>query len=63
VLAASFYTKVGWQMWSGSNSALSLRASFKTAIMSHSSYVEVYLNDITNPANATSLQYLTQGRI
>lgn len=63
LLGASAYTSVGWQMWGGNNTATSLHTSFQTAIMSHASYVEVYLNDITNPANATSLRYLTAGKV
>ena len=63
LLSASVYTKVGWQMWSGGNTAAQLKAAFRIAIMSRASYVEVYLKDIVNPLNASSLQYLAVGSL
>jgi hypothetical protein len=45
-------------MWSGSNTEAQLLAAFKTAVLSHSKYVEVYMSDIVNPSNVTALRYL-----
>lgn len=55
---ASATTTVGWQEWGGNNTASNLKASFVTAIATHASYVEVYLDDCTNPKNAPAIRYL-----
>jgi hypothetical protein len=54
----SLTTRIGWQMWGGSNSSSYLMSAFQVAISSRASYVEVYLNDCVNPANASALTYL-----
>jgi hypothetical protein len=59
LLTLSRTTRIGWQLWGGNNSASYLMAAFRVAIASHASYVEVYRNDCTNPANAAALAYLT----
>jgi hypothetical protein len=51
-------TRVGWQMWGGDNSASTLMNAFKVAVASHASYLEVYLNDCVNPANAAAISFL-----
>ena len=54
----SLTTRIGWQLWGGGNSSSYLMSAFRVAIASHASYVEVYLKDCTNPANASALAYL-----
>jgi hypothetical protein len=61
ILHYSATTKVGWQLWAGNLSATNLMQSFRIALASHASYVEVYLNNCTNPADLTALRYLAQG--
>jgi hypothetical protein len=56
VLSAT--TRIGWQMWGGDNSSSTLMDAFHVAVASRASYVEVYLNDCVNPANASALAYL-----
>lgn len=51
-------TRIGWQMWGGDNSSTTLMDAFHVAVASHASYLEVYLNDCVNPANAAALAYL-----
>jgi hypothetical protein len=51
-------TDVGWQMWGGGDGPAYLYAAFGTAIASDASYVEVYLVDCTNPADAGAIAYL-----
>jgi hypothetical protein len=51
-------TRIGWQMWGGNNSSSTLMDAFHVAVASHASYLEVYLNDCVNPANAAALAYL-----
>jgi hypothetical protein len=58
LLSLSTTTRIGWQMWGGNNTAAYLMSAFQVAIASHASYVEVYLNDCVNPANASALAYL-----
>ena len=49
-------------MWGGNNSSSTLMDAFHVAVASHASYLEVYLNDCVNPANAAALAYLaTEG--
>lgn len=54
-------TKVGWQMWAGNISAANLMIAFEIAVDSRASYVEVYLNNCTNPADLPALKYLAHG--
>jgi beta-galactosidase GanA len=63
LLTASTYTKVGWQMWFGDNTPDKLRPAFAIAVRTHASYVEVYLNDITNPTDAQPLKDLATGNV
>lgn len=51
-------TRIGWQLWGGNNNESYLMGAFHVAVASHASYVEVYLNDCVNPANAPALAYL-----
>jgi hypothetical protein len=51
-------TRIGWQMWGGDNSSSALMSAFHVAVASHASYLEVYLDDCVNPANAAALAYL-----
>ncbi len=58
LLALSQTTRIGWQMWAGGNSSSYLMSAFQVAIASHASYLELYLNDCVNPANAAAIAYL-----
>jgi hypothetical protein len=61
ILHLSATTKVGWELWAGGLSPANLMSAFTVAHQSHASYVEVYLNNCTNPADLTTLNFLAHG--
>ena len=61
ILHYSSITKVGWQLWGGNLPVSELMQAFKIAHDSHASYLEVYLNNCTNPADLPALEFLAHG--
>lgn len=55
LVAAAKYTKVGWQEYLGGGQSGPLDACLKLAFSVPSGHVEIYLNDVMNPANAATI--------
>jgi hypothetical protein len=60
LLAASSYTTVGWQMFGYGAQNGNLRTALEIGLSAKASYFQIYLEDIIDPANTATLQWLNQ---